>query len=48
MVKDEGLRLALPEGWLAEHPLTGSDLEREIEYLKDIDIKLKLREIELK
>jgi exopolyphosphatase/guanosine-5'-triphosphate,3'-diphosphate pyrophosphatase len=43
-VKDNGLRLSLPKGWLSEHPLTEADLLREIEYLKDIEFKLKIRE----
>ena len=47
-VKEQGLRLGLPAGWLDEHPLTGADLSRESDYLKEIGIKLKLREIELK
>jgi exopolyphosphatase/guanosine-5'-triphosphate,3'-diphosphate pyrophosphatase len=34
----------LPAGWLSEHPLTESDLLREAEYLKDIGLKLKIRE----
>lgn len=45
-VKDKGLRLDLPAGWLSEHPLTESDLLREAEYLKDIGLKLKIRESE--
>ena len=43
-VKEKGLRLDLPTGWLSEHPLTESDLLREAEYLKDIGLKLKIRE----
>lgn len=43
-VKEKGLRLSLPAGWLSEHPLTEADLLREVEYLKDIGLKLKIRE----
>ena len=34
------LDLTFPEGWLTHHPLTHADLEQEIEYLKNADIKL--------
>ncbi|MFT7413531.1 MAG: exopolyphosphatase/guanosine-5'-triphosphate,3'-diphosphate pyrophosphatase [Methylophagaceae bacterium] len=43
-VKEKGLRLNLPAAWLSEHPLTEADLLREAVYLKDIGIKLKIRE----
>lgn len=39
----KGLCLSLPEGWLAKHPLTEADLNQEIEYLKALKIKLKIR-----
>lgn len=42
-VTPKGLRLSLPEGWLAEHPLTEADLLREAEHLKAVGIKLKIR-----
>lgn len=37
------LRLSLPAGWLAAHPLTHADLLREGGHLKDIGLRLKLR-----
>ena len=40
------LALALPSTWLAAHPLTRADLESERDYLKLLDIKLQVREIE--
>jgi len=42
-IKNKKLRLALPKGWLDKHPLTEADLEREVAYLKEVDIKLKLK-----
>jgi len=30
----------LPEGWLSQKPVFTLDLEREADYLKDIEIKL--------
>ncbi len=41
-VTPKGLHLTLPEGWLSEHPLTEADLEQEKNYLKAIDIRLKI------
>ena len=38
--KGEGLRLRFPDGWLAEHPLTGGDVAEETRYLADAGIKL--------
>lgn len=38
----KGLRLSLPEGWLANHRLTEADLRQERSYLKAIGIKLKI------
>ena len=32
--KGRSLEIAFPKGWLDEHPLTATDLENEIEYLK--------------
>lgn len=43
-VKEKGLRLSLPAGWLSEHPLTEADLLREVDYLRKIGLKLKIRE----
>ena len=38
----EELQLSLPEGWLAAHPLTEADLQQEIIYLQDADIRMRL------
>jgi exopolyphosphatase/guanosine-5'-triphosphate,3'-diphosphate pyrophosphatase len=35
---EDSLRLSFPEGWLASHPLTAIDLEREQDYLKSVNI----------
>ncbi|NQZ52717.1 MAG: exopolyphosphatase [Piscirickettsiaceae bacterium] len=40
----KGLRLSLPAGWLAKHPLSEADLLQEVEHLKNIKIKLKIKE----
>lgn len=37
-VTENRLRLTFPDGWLASHPLTAIDLEREQDYLKSVDI----------
>jgi exopolyphosphatase/guanosine-5'-triphosphate,3'-diphosphate pyrophosphatase len=39
-VDKKTVRLTLPEGWLTDHPLTQTDLEREQDYLKAAKIKL--------
>jgi len=39
-VTKKALKLNLPEGWLANHPLTEKDLAKEKEYLEAIDINL--------
>ena len=36
------LQLSLPEGWLATHPLTEADLQQEINYLEEADIRMTL------
>ena len=36
------IELALPPGWLDQHPLTRADLEQEAGYLRNIDFKLKI------
>lgn len=36
---DEYLRAAFPPAWLADHPLTAADLEREIQYLATADFQ---------
>ncbi|MDH5357987.1 MAG: exopolyphosphatase [Gammaproteobacteria bacterium] len=43
-VTNSGLWLTLPEDWLNEHPLTAADLLQEADYLKAIDIKLKIKQ----
>src|SRR5690554_3770354 len=40
----DSLVLSMPDGWLAEHPLTEADLLQEKQQLKDVDIRLKLRD----
>lgn len=40
--KDAGLKLTLPKQWLAEHPLSQLDLEREADYLAAAGFVLKL------
>lgn len=42
-VTRKGLRVTLPEDWLADHPLTEADLFQEKKYLKKAGIKLKIR-----
>lgn len=37
---DNGLKLAFPPGWLAEHPLTSSELQEEAGYLKSAGVRL--------
>ncbi len=41
VAEDRGLELIFPEGWLAGHPLTAANLEREADYLKAVKFKLK-------
>jgi len=41
-IAGEGLNLALPKNWLAEHPLTQLDLAEEIAYLKAFGIELEV------
>ena len=38
------VRLLLPVGWLAEHPLTEADLLQEVVYLQATDLRLTIRE----
>ena len=33
IARGDRLRIAFPENWLAQHPLTGAEIERESEYL---------------
>jgi exopolyphosphatase/guanosine-5'-triphosphate,3'-diphosphate pyrophosphatase len=39
--KGKSLEMKFPRGWLEDHPLTATDLENEIEYLKSIGFRLK-------
>ena len=41
-VNKKGLHLTLPEGWLADHPLTEADIKQEKKHLKAVKIKLKI------
>lgn len=38
--EDNKLTLTFPADWLSQKPVFSADLEREVEYLKDIDLKL--------
>lgn len=40
--KARTLTLRFPRGWLAEHPLTQTDLEQEIDYLNDVGFRLRI------
>jgi exopolyphosphatase / guanosine-5'-triphosphate,3'-diphosphate pyrophosphatase len=40
--KGRSLEIAFPKGWLDAHPLTATDLENEIEYLKGGNIRLRV------
>ncbi len=40
---DNQLDITFPEGWLSRNPLTQADLELEIDYLKNADIKLTIQ-----
>jgi exopolyphosphatase/guanosine-5'-triphosphate,3'-diphosphate pyrophosphatase len=42
-VQDDQMTLTLSKEWLAAHPLTRSDLDTEIGYLKDIGQKLEIK-----
>ncbi len=41
--RDDSLALRFPEGWLASHPLTCTDLENEIDYLDRAGVALSLK-----
>jgi len=43
-VSEKAIKLFLPIGWLAEHPLTEADLLQEVDYLQEIDLRLTIRE----
>ncbi|HKE95092.1 MAG TPA: Ppx/GppA phosphatase family protein, partial [Povalibacter sp.] len=40
--RGKSLELAFPRGWIEDHPLTATDLEMEVEYLKSIGFRLKV------
>jgi exopolyphosphatase/guanosine-5'-triphosphate,3'-diphosphate pyrophosphatase len=40
--KGRTLEIAFPKGWLEEHPLTATDLDLEVEYLKAAGFRLKV------
>lgn len=42
-VAENRMELSFPPGWLIHHPLTRADLEQEANYLRNIDIKLKVQ-----
>ncbi len=44
-VEEQALRLQIPKDWLNGHALVSADLEQEADYLKTVDLKLKVREI---
>lgn len=39
-VEEKKISLTFPNDWLSQKPVFSADLEREVEYLKDIDLKL--------
>jgi exopolyphosphatase/guanosine-5'-triphosphate,3'-diphosphate pyrophosphatase len=39
------LQLNLPKSWLDAHPLTRADLEQERDYLKQLEIRLRVGEL---
>jgi exopolyphosphatase/guanosine-5'-triphosphate,3'-diphosphate pyrophosphatase len=43
-VDESTLQLSLPEGWLAQHPLTKADLAQEAKYLKKAGFVLKYQD----
>jgi exopolyphosphatase/guanosine-5'-triphosphate,3'-diphosphate pyrophosphatase len=43
--KKSKLRLELPAGWLAQHPLTRADLEEEAEFLERADFELEIESL---
>lgn len=46
VVEGDELKLTLPKGWLAEHPLTEADLLQEVDYLQRINLRLMIRELD--
>jgi exopolyphosphatase/guanosine-5'-triphosphate,3'-diphosphate pyrophosphatase len=40
--KGRTLELGFPRGWIDDHPLTATDLENEVEYLKGTSFRLKV------
>jgi len=41
----KSLQLNLPKSWLEAHPLTRADLEQERDYLKQLEIRLRIGEL---
>jgi exopolyphosphatase/guanosine-5'-triphosphate,3'-diphosphate pyrophosphatase len=41
-VEGETVRLRFPAGWLARHPLTAADLEREVSLLEPVGVSLRV------
>ena len=39
-IKGGVIKLTLPPAWLEQHPLTGADLQKEADYLSNIDYQL--------
>ena len=39
--RGRSLEIALPKGWLDQHPLTAADLEQETEYLRVAGFRLR-------
>lgn len=40
--KSRTLEVSFPKGWIEDHPLTATDLENEVEYLKNFGFRLKV------
>ncbi|MDF1764224.1 MAG: exopolyphosphatase, partial [Oleibacter sp.] len=43
ILNNDQFQLALPEGWLDEHPLTRSDLEEEVRYQEKANLALEVK-----
>lgn len=41
-VKSNQIKLIMPKGWLAQHPLTQADIENEARYLEDLHLYLEI------
>lgn len=42
-IRNEQLLLKFPESWLDDHPMTSVDLSKDAQYLKAVDVELKIR-----